>query len=435
MKKINFNGTTFLLGLMAVLSLVLGFIFDSATGAIMATVPLLALPENVKSELEKFGGDLREKLKGMIDEATNGSREALESLKGELSKLTEKNEALQRHADELDIKLQKGAGSNAPKSFIQQLKSALTDGLKGVEKGKSVEIEVKAINNASFTGEIPAAQMEAGINKTPKKANVLRALLFNGTTTSDTVGWVEKTNQIGAPIPLAEEAAFPEIAITYEKKTTPVKKIGGKIKVTEEQLADVEWLTNEIQQELVENMDDVVDTQILSGTGVGENLRGILADATAFAAGAFAETIASANRFDVLRVAYNQVITAKHRPNAYVLHPTDVAKMELTKDANNNYVMPPFSTADGTQIKGLPVIESLAVTEGDFLIGDFSKAGAFSRGGMVIEFGYENDDFSKDLRTVKVRERLALRIKGRDFGAFVKGTFSTAIAALDPAIV
>jgi HK97 family phage major capsid protein len=174
----------------------------------------------------------------------------------------------------------------------------------------------------------------------------------------------------------------------------------------------------------------VVDTQLFNGNGTGKNLKGVLQYAPAFDAGSFAGSVEDPTRADVLRVAYNQIIIALFRPTAICLHPTDVAKMELEKDANGNSVIRSFVAANGLTIKGLPVIENIGVAEGSFLIGDFSRMGVFAKGGVVLEIGRDKDDFSTDQVTVKLRERLACRIKGRDLKAFVKGTFNTAIAAI-----
>jgi hypothetical protein len=70
------------------------------------------------------------------------------------------------------------------------------------------------------------------------------------------------------------------------------------------------------------------------------------------------------------------------------------------------------------------------MTEGTFLIGDGSRLGVFAKGGAVLEIGRDGSDFSTDQVSVKLRERLAVRVKGRDYAAFVYGTFSTAKTAI-----
>lgn len=329
-------------------------------------------------------------------------------------------------------------------SFFSALKKALQTGADQYKAGnRNIEIDVKAaITSADFTNDatgnnrVIAPTVEQGINRTPKRKPFIRQEAFNGTvTTGDSVTWTEKVGETGQPIPLAELDAYPEVKSSYQQFSTPVKKIGGMTKVSEEKLQDVDWMMNEIQFELLQRHDLVVDSQILSGDGTGNNLKGVLAYATAFAAGSFAAKVSKANRFDVLRVAYNQIVTAQFQPTCICLHPTDISFMELEKDANGQYVMPPFVAANGMTIKGLEVIENTGITEGDFLMCDSTKLGVFSKGGAVLEIGRDGNDFSTDQVSVKLRERLAVRVKGRDTAAFVKGTFATAITAIDkPAV-
>lgn len=401
--------------------------------------------------LEKQLNTLKTTLEGSLDEKAKKQVELqMKSIEASITKAKDEAKAeMQVKFDELKEQfntlnakaaemLKTGAGGGQTKSFNEELKDGLTKGVKAwKEKGGNIEMQLKtAINTANFTtdasgsGNVIPAFREIGINKAPKRKPFIRPLAFNGTTTSDTVSWTEKVSESGVPINLAELAAYPEETSNYQQFSTAVKKIGGITKVSEEKLEDVDWMMNEIQAELVQRHDLVVDSQILSGDGTGQNLKGVLTYATAFAAGAFAAGVQAASIVDVLRVAYNQIVVALFEPNFIAMHPTDMALVELLKDSQNRYILPPFVSADGNMIKGLPVIENIGITQGTFLMGDSSRLGVFAKGGAVLEIGRDGSDFSTDQVTVKLRERLAVRIKGRDLAAFVKGTFATAITAI-----
>ncbi len=49
---------------------------------------------------------------------------------------------------------------------------------------------------------------------------------------------------------------------------------------------------------------------------------------------------------------------------------------------------------------------------------------------MNIQVGYVNDDFTKNLVTILAEMRAVHYVKSNHYGAFVKGDFATAIAAL-----
>jgi hypothetical protein len=375
---------------------------------------------------------------------SKASNEVIEELKSELKnlagdKLEELKEMNLKQGEEIEMlkKAQEERPAMEKKSLGEVLKDAYVEGLEKFKAQGSrgmveVEINTKAISDSNITGDIPQAMREAGINKTPKQAITARALMFNGTTDSPVVDWIEKVNETGVPIFLAELDAFPEEETDYQVFNTPVKKIGGMTKVSEEKLEDITWMSNEIRAELVERHEIEVEKQLLNGDGLGNNLAGLIPTyAQAFVApAAFALNVANANRTDALRVAIVQIRLAQFAPNYIMLNPVDVASMELEKGADGHYVIPPFRTADGMTVKGISVIETTEIAEDNFLVGDFSKGGVFVRRSPRLEIGLDGTDFSTDKRTVKLSERLAFRVKGRDVQAFVKGDFTTAIAAI-----
>ena len=117
--------------------------------------------------------------------------------------------------------------------------------------------------------------------------------------------------------------------------------------------------------------------------------------------------------------------------NYVILNPDDADALDLTKDANGQYVLPPFRSADGTTIKGARVIENVGIAAGDFLVGDFSKLHIGTQGGVEIEMtNSDGNDFSADILTVKLRRRIASYVRTNDNGAFQTGTIATVIAQL-----
>ena len=79
---------------------------------------------------------------------------------------------------------------------------------------------------------------------------------------------------------------------------------------------------------------------------------------------------------------------------------------------------------------GIEIINNTGVSVGTFLVGDFTKSNLRVREDMNIQVGYVNDDFTKNLFTVLCEARATHYVKTNHYGAFVKGTFSTAKTAL-----
>lgn len=332
----------------------------------------------------------------------------------------------------------KGIPSNTPEN-LGTLLASKTEELKAMKEksGASVQITLKAAGtmaeSTNITGLIPQGEREAGITRVVRRNPYILQLVNVGTIMSNLWEWVEQKNPDGGAAMTAEAAAKSQADFDLVLASASVKKVTAYIKVTKEMLDDVQLLRSEIDQELTELINLKIDDQVLSGSGSGANLTGIQTNAVSFAAGAFALAIPTPNNFDVLRVAINQIRVALFEPNYIVMHPTDVAAMDLVKDTTGQYVLPPFISVDGTRISGIPVVSNTGIAVGNFLVGDFTKSGVRFKEGLTINVGYENDDFTKNLVTILAEARLVHRVKSNHYAAFVKGVFSTAITALTKA--
>jgi HK97 family phage major capsid protein len=244
---------------------------------------------------------------------------------------------------------------------------------------------------------------------------------------------VQQATPEGDAAMTAEGAAKAQIDFNLILASASVRKVTAYVKVSKEMLDDVDLIQAEINEELREVINLKIDAQLLSGDGTGQNLTGILTNATAWAAGSFALAVDEANNADVLRVAINQIQVAQYQPNYILMHPSDVAGMEMEKASDGHYVLKPFTSIDGMTVKGIPVITNTGVTEGDFLVGDFTKSAVRFKEGLVFDIGYENDDFTKNFVTILAEARLAHRVKSNHYGAFVTGDFTAAKAALETA--
>ena len=148
-------------------------------------------------------------------------------------------------------------------------------------------------------------------------------------------------------------------------------------------------------------------------------------------------TIISANLHDVIRVACANIEAAKFFPTHVVLNPLDVAKLQLTKTSTGEYTYPIFyldNLSGQPKIANLTVVSTTWIAANTFLVADMSKDNLRMREAMNITFGYENDDFTRNMISIICETRAVNYIKANDLGAFQKGTISTSIAALDPAI-
>jgi HK97 family phage major capsid protein len=312
-------------------------------------------------------------------------------------------------------------------------------------KGGKIDysFETKIIRNAvikdpdNFVSGIAPVVLpfrEIGVDKAPVRMPVVSDIISWGTTTSNMVDWIERTGKTNGAAARLEGGTMGEGDLTYTEVSTKVKIMSEYMKITNESLKDVDFLSGEINSELLSDLRVLTDTQLLNGDGTGANLLGIIPQATAWAAGNFAATIVSPNNADVLRVGITQIVMSgqgRWFPNYILMNPEDVAVLDLAKIADGRYIEIPYYNPDTPSVVSVPILQNPGISVGDFLIGDFTKAKAFLRDSLTVRiFDQNEDDPINNRSTVTANVRLAFRIKNQEKAAFVTGDFASAITAL-----
>lgn len=258
-----------------------------------------------------------------------------------------------------------------------------------------------------------------GILELPQRRMTVRDLLSQGRMDGSTLEYVRETGFTNSAAPVAELAAKPESDLRFDLVSTSAKVIAHWMKASRQILSDFAQLRSVIDQRLMYGLAFAEENQLLNGDGTGQNLNGIIPQATAFTAPI---TITTPTEIDNLRLAMLQAELALFPSTGVVLNPKDWARIELEKDTTGRYIIGnPQGTISPT-IWGLPVVTTQAIAEDKFLAGAF-KLGAqvFDRWDARVEVGYVNDDFTKNLVTILAEERLALAVYRPE--AFVFGDF------------
>lgn len=407
---------------------------------------------------EQNGAAIAEAVKKAVDEATKGLLKA-DELAAKLVDAGLSGEEIKKFMDAVEkqgeaIRKMEVAGAtraNARKSFGQVVIDALVKNKTletKINKGEHRVIEIEDFDVTKVAGTMTTANVDAvgdnsiayeladferGLTRIQRRSPYLLSIANTSPTTKMYVQWAEQANPDGAAAATAEGNDKAKIDFDWVEKSKKVEKLTAYIKVSVEALDDLDGLKNEIDTELREVLMLKVDADLLSGDGNAPNLLGLLGADTAYAAGNFAATVEDANMFDALRTAVAQVVAAEFMPNYIIMHPNDVAKLDLQKGGDGHYVLPPFKSANGQVISGVQIIENTGYTEGSFTVGDFSKFNIRVRKGFSIDVGRDGNDFIKNLVTILAEIRLVSYIKANHQAAFVTGTFAAAIAALEAA--
>lgn len=402
-------------------------------------------PEQAIAQIEKR---IAEKTTGFVkSEELNTLKNDLDAIKESTEKSTTDNTEIKSAIANIeglidglkeDVQVKKSKysslGDAISSSYVENI-----DEIKSIsEKGGLLNLDVKAADTMTIVGNysggtVGLSDLEPGVTNIQRRRPFMRSLVNSRGTTSKYIVWIEQANaDPGEAGMTAEGALKTQTDFDLVERSTEVKKVTAFIKVSKEMIADIPFMQGEINGELMELVELKLDSQILYGDGTGNNLSGVNQTALTFGAGSFATSIPNANEIDVLRVTISQIINDNFSPNYILLNPTDCAKMELNKATDGTYVFPMFFQQDGmAKVKGIPVVENPGINEGEFLVGDFTKANLRIREAMNVQVGYVNDDFTKNLMTVLCECRAAMFVKTNHYAAFVKGDFATAIAAID----
>ncbi|MGE4339157.1 MAG: phage major capsid protein, partial [Pigmentiphaga sp.] len=282
------------------------------------------------------------------------------------------------------------------------------------KSARGADLKIKATLTSLTTdaggsvGDAIQTTRQPGIMPLPQRRMTVRDLISPGRMDGNALEYVKETGFTNNAGMVAEGAAKPSSDIKFDLVTTSAKVIAHWMKASKQVLDDISQLRSIIDQRLLFGLAYKEEQQLLNGDGTGQNLNGIIPQATAYSA-AFTPTDGTA--IDTIRLAMLQAALAEYPATGTVMHPTDWARIELTKDAGGNYIIGVPQGSIGPTLWGLPVVATQAITIDKFLTGAFRLgAQVFDRWDARIEAAYVEDDFIKNLVTILAEERLALAV-------------------------
>ena len=383
--------------------------------------------KGVKEQVQNMGADFTEKVKAGVEVSTETKAkldEALSTL-GELTTRTAELEKLQAREKEAVDNGFKTLGELFVESEAFK-KSGMSASSRGAIRLAVNRADITTANTTVGAGRSPATSMVGsdrvnGIIAAPDRQMTIRDLLMPGTTGAGHVEYVKETGFTNNAAPVAEGALKPKSDITFDMASSPVRTVAHIFKASRQMMDDAQGLKSYIDGRATYGLKYKEELQLLSGDGTGQNINGIVPQATAFSA---AFVPADLQIIDRLRLAVLQVVLAEYPASAFVLNPTDWAKIELTKDANKNYIIGNAVNNIAPKIWNLPVVTTQAMTVNTWLTGAFNLgAQIFDRLELEILLSTENvDDFEKNMMTIRAEERLALAVYRPE--SFVTGNFT-----------
>jgi HK97 family phage major capsid protein len=402
----------------------------------------------IKSQIEQLAIETKSAVDFKISEATKdlASKSQIADLEAKAAKLDVLESALREQGIKM-TEMEAKSVNPQPMSIKSQIEKwhednkAAIEAVKNGSKADLPQMHLKAAitmtDSASLNGSayLPNAQVQPGIVDLVRVNPTFWERLPKGRTNANPYVWVNKTNKQGNATFIGEGVLKPLASFELETETSVPKKVAERMKASTELLYDVAGMESFIRQELQFEVMTAANAAVLTGVGSSTSPAGVTTIASAYTL----TSISTENptNSDAIRAAIAQIRSLNFNGTltAY-MNPIDMANMDLEKAQDSGvYMLPPFTSADGRVIAGVQIIEDNNIAVGNLLVGDMSKYRILMYQDFFVQFGWENDDFSKNLVTIIGEMRFHQFYSSNDTGAWIYDTFANIKTALEPAVV
>lgn len=342
-------------------------------------------------------------------------------LTGQVDKLAEKSEALNAQLKDLIQKQSQGyqPEHKAPTTLGSTFMNS--DEVKDfMARGQSGSVKVEMKNTIIGEGGSPqdpintivAQDRLAGIVPGAFRSLNILDVIPMGSTSSNQIEYTQEDAFTNNAAERAEGTAKPETDLTFKLVEEPVRTIAHWLKLSKQVLDDAPALEGYVNRRLVHGVQRRLQFQILRGNGTSPNISGLSASGrhTAFT------PITGETELDSINRAKYAVIGADFQASVVLINPADWGNIERSKVTGGAYALGDGGAvnyiANGmiATVWGLSVVPSNDVAAGKFYVLDPSAVEMFNRQGVTVEMGFVNDDFTKNLITLRAEMRGALAV-------------------------
>lgn len=325
----------------------------------------------------------------------------------------------------------------------QEENKAAIEGLRSNSLGTAPQLtplNLRAAGNMTIAGSLNSSAYLPDPMVMPGVVDLVRVQptfwnrLTKGRVKANPLVWVNKTNKQGNAEFIGEGVLKPLASFELETQTSTPKKVAERMKISTELLYDLDYMATEMERELRYEVEMAANAAVLTGVASSTSPAGITTIASAFNLSTL--SVSEPTQFDAIRAAIAQIRSLNFTGviTAY-MNPIDIANMDMAKGSNGQYVLPPFISSEGTVVKGVRVIEDNNIAVGYLLIGVMDLYKVAMHQDFQIMWGWENDDFSKNLVTVIGEMRFHQWYSSNHVGAWVYDSFANIQAAIAAPII
>jgi hypothetical protein len=377
--------------------------------------------------------EMKNKINGLESKLVASSESNLE-LKSNMTKLAGVVEGLQ-----------KSGVANVAKSAIVtalETKSEAVDGLLA-NQNNVVKFELKNQTHASIVDTIDLAPVNENVIDQPKRSLTRIQDLFSKVKISkDHYRYTEQTEVIRDGRSVAYNTAFADSTTseTVTVQSIPVKIVKAFLDISTDLIKDFPYMQGRSDKLVNESVAYKVESALINGDGVNENLSGLLLYAEEFDPTDIANTgtpvfapvdsIADANLIDLILSIDMQIDVhgeeQDYNADTVLMHRSDWFKRGgMLKDSTGRYLDERVQrSGKSAVIDGkLSLVTSNNMPKGTFIVMDTKKGEIIDRDVLSVEIAYLNGTkWEQEIATMKGYVRMNLLVANENKGAFQKCT-------------
>lgn len=320
------------------------------------------------------------------------------------------------------------------KEQLQNWVTANKTALEAIKSGTKAELNPLVIklnspmtpsNTYNSSAYLPIPEFTPGATEIVRVKPTFWDYIRKGRTSSAAYVWVNKKNPEGAAAFIGPGVAKPGVSFEIATEISNAKKVAVSEKCATELLQDIEGMASWIEQEIAYQLKYKINTTLMTGVASSTVPAGIQTISVPYSLTGVSTT--DPNNWDAIRAVVAQ-LTSGNLVGAVTVfvNPVDKANMDLTKAQSQGQLFMPGDP-------GAVIVEDNNIPVGYFqaAILDYYKILIYQD--FALTWGWENDDFTKNLVTAIGEMRLHQFFSENHTGAFIYDQFEVVKAAITAA--
>lgn len=359
--------------------------------------------QEVKAQIDAFEAKLSNDIKSAYGAEIKSVKEDLEG----------KMQAIQAHADTLDLKLQsKQSAESKEDALVKSIKDNF-DGIKNVRNGNSVQ--VKAVGDmtlgVNLTGEQPK-DYNLDVVMIPGQMVNVSDLVGSVTISGGTYTFPREGAGEGSIATQTEGSSKSQRDYDFTMVDVNTDFIAGFTRYSKKMANNLPFLTSFIPRALRR------DYAIAENSAFNTVLAATATPST--------EIITGQNKVEMLISEIAKQEALNYSVNAIVVRPADYWDILITeKSTGAGYGLPGVVTLEGgaLRINGIPLVKANWLAANKYYVGDWSRINKIVTEGLSLEFSeQEGTNFVKNNITARIEAQVALAVEQP--AAIVYGDFT-----------